>query len=321
MHARISTVALIILSLATVVRGDPTSRPVAPATQPAPLSAGSHLRRLTVDGRARSYWLHIPPGYDPQKPAPVVLVFHGAFMNGALMQAYCGIDDRADASGFITVYPNGVGIAEEALFFNAWAEAGPVGKGPPDDVAFTARILDDVESVANVDAKRVFATGISNGGMMCYRLAAELSDRIAAIAPVSGTIAFEHYQFHRPVSIIHFHGTADHTVPFTGSAARNLKIVDFSSVDDSIHTWLKRDGIPDRPESTDLPDTAHDGTTVHRDIYGPGKDGSQVILYTITNGGHAWPGRPMPIKRLGKATMNISANDLIWDFFAAHPMK
>jgi polyhydroxybutyrate depolymerase len=191
-----------------------------------------------------------------------------------------------------------------------------------DDVGFVRLLLDDLAKVANIDPKRVYATGISNGGIMCYRLAAELSDRIAAIAPVSGTMGTKTCNPKHPVSVIHFHGTDDKFLPFKGGIGdRSLAQVVFLPVEHSIQTWVKADGCPENPVITDLPNKADDGTMVQRQIYGPGKDGAEVVLFVINGGGHTWPGREPGVGFLGKSTKNILANDLMWEFFKRHPRK
>lgn len=311
--------AILLSSPALLRAAAPTTRPTLPSSRPAALAAGNHTCTLEVDGRTRSYLVHVPARYDRGKPTPVVLVFHGAFTNATVTTVLTGLNAKADSAGFIAVYPNGTGVGNGALFFNAWSKSAP--NGPPDDVAFTASLLDQLALQVNVDPKRVFATGISNGGMMCYRLAGELSERIAAIASVSGTLTLPEYHPKRAVPVLHFHGTADTIVPFAGPKGKASKTFVMKSVDETIKTWVALDGCAKQPATTTLPDTAHDGTTVTRDVYSGGKDGSEVVLYTITGGGHNWPGRIMPLKFLGKSTMNISANDLIWDFFCKHPMK
>ena len=125
------------------------------------------------------------------------------------MVRFCGLNEKADQEGFIAVYPNGTGRLEPMLTWNGGNCCGYAQWNNVDDVGFTRALLDDLAKVVNVDAKRVFATGISNGGIMCYRLASELSDRIAAIAPVSGTMGTLTCNPKRPVSVIHFHGTED----------------------------------------------------------------------------------------------------------------
>ncbi|MGA2064878.1 MAG: PHB depolymerase family esterase [Thermoguttaceae bacterium] len=284
------------------------------------LGPGNHNRSLKMGDMDRSYLVHIPPKYDAKKPTPVVLVLHGAGTNGQITVPFCGLNKKADEAGFIAAYPNGTGLAGLMLIWNAGGFQAK-GNGKADDVAFIAKVLDDLATVANVDPKRVYATGISNGGMMCYRLAAELSDRIAAIAPVAGTMAIDNYNPKRPVPVMHFHGTADRLVPPGGPGGRTPKFLGFKSLEDTIKVAVKANGCPKEPKTEKLPDKAGDGTTVTKKTYGPGKDGAEVVLFLIEGGGHTWPGQQPPVGFLGKSTKNISANDLIWEFFKKHPMK
>ena len=282
------------------------------------LPPGDHFRWLEIGGQTRSYSVHVPPSHDPAKPTPVVLVLHSAAMNAASMARFCGLNEKADRAGFVVVYPNGTGSTPLFLYW----DAGGVRGRPSDDVGYVAKVLDDLATAVNVDPKRVFATGMSNGAMMCYRLAAELSDRIAAIAPVSGTMAIESCRPSRPVPVLHFHGTKDGLVLYGGPDDRIPKNLKFLSVEDSVRAWARVNGCPETPVVAALPDTASDdGTTVKRTTYGPGKGGSEVILYAIEGGGHTWPGRKPRMPFLGKSTSDISANDLIWEFFQRHPIE
>ncbi len=284
-----------------------------------PLSAGDYTRTVDVDGRTRSYHLHIPKNYDPGKPTPVVLAYHGAMTNGLVMAGFSGLSNKADEAGFIVVYPNGNGRGDLTLVWNSGGIRDKAADEKLDDVGFTSKLIDDLQTIAHVDPRRIYATGLSNGGMMCYRLAADLSDRIAAIAPVAGTMAIEKNP-KRPVPIIHFHGTVDKLVPYGGPEGASKNFLPFKSVDETMRVWCRLDGCPAMPITAELPDLADDGTTVTRKTWGPGKDGAEVILYTIEGGGHTWPGRPRFVEFLGKSTRDISANDLIWDFFQKHPM-
>lgn len=288
-----------------------------PALAADPPTPGDHIRSLMVGDQDRPYTIHIPPSYDPKMPTPVVLALHSAAMNGATMARFCGLNQKADCSGFVVAYPNGTGSTPLFLYW----DAGGVRGRASDDVGYVAKLLDDLATVVNVDPRRVYATGMSNGAMMCYRLAAELSDRIAAIAPVSGTMAIETCRPRRPVPVLHFHGTKDGLVLFGGPDERIPKNLKFSSAEDSVRAWAKADGCPEMPVVAEMPNIADDGTTVQRKTYGPGRGGSEVILYVIEGGGHTWPGREPPIPFLGKSTRDISANDLIWDFFQKHPMR
>ena len=286
-----------------------------------PLGPGDHTRSLEVDEQTRSYLLHVPPDYDPREPAPVVLALHGAMMNGSMMAAFSGLSEKADEAGFLVVYPNGTGVANLLLTWNCGGLLGKLAENQPDDVAFVAALLDDLATVVRVDPKRVYAAGMSNGGMMCYRLAAELSDRIAAIAPVGGTMAIGTCKPKRPVPVIHFHGTDDQLVPFEGFNGKAPRFLSFKSVKETIDLWVRKNGCPEEPDVNELPDSADDGTTVMRKSYGPGKQGTEVVLLKIKGGGHTWPGREAAFGFLGKSTQDISANDLIWEFFLRHPMK
>jgi polyhydroxybutyrate depolymerase len=277
-------------------------------------------RTLRVDGRTRSYIIHVPPKLNPKRPAAVVLALHGAATNGAIMALSTGLNAKADEAGFVVVYPNGTGKGDVLLVWNAGGWHGPNAEKQPDDVKFLKEVLDDLPNVVKVDPKRVYATGMSNGGMMCYRLAAELSDRIAAIAPVSGTLAVEKCSPKRPVPVLHFHGTDDKLVPFNGPQPRTAKVFAFKSVDETIGVWTKIDGCPAQPKTVKLPHAGDDGTSVERKTYGPGKDGAEVVLYVIHGGGHTWPGRTWPVPWLGKTTKDVSASDLMWEFFKRHPM-
>ncbi len=292
--------------------------PALPAVAGEPLPPGDHTRVVTPEGQARSYLVHVPPGYRPEKPTPVVLAFHGAGINASMMVLLSGLNKKADEAGFIAVYPNGSGLANLVLTWNAGGLPPQITERRPDDVAFIAALLDDLATVVNVDLKRVYATGLSNGGMMCYRLAAELPERIAAIAPVAGTLAMDQWKPGRPVPVMHFHGTADRIVPFDGPNRSVPKFLAFKSVEETIRLCTAANGCPLKPETVQLPDTADDGTTVVRTTYAPCRDGAEVVLFTIEGGGHTWPGQPPPNRFMGTSTKNIVANDLMWEFFERH---
>lgn len=285
-----------------------------------PLGPGDHTLSLAVGGLQRSAIVHIPPQYDRTVAMPVVLAFHGGGANADNMVRFSGLNDKADQVGFIVVYPNGTGRLQRMLTFNGGNCCGQAAASGVDDVEFIRRLLDDVADAFTIDPKRVFATGMSNGGIMAYRLASELSDRIAAIAPVSGPMGTKTCNPTRPVSVIHFHGTDDEFAPFHGGRGEGLSGTDFFSVPDSIVAWVEADGCDPQPVTTTVPDTAADGTTVRRKAYGPGRAGAEVVLIVIEGGGHTWPGREPRLASLGKSTRDISANDLMWEFFQRHPL-
>ncbi|QDU92641.1 alpha/beta hydrolase family esterase [Lignipirellula cremea] len=297
--------------------GPPKESP--PKDQLEAISPGDHTRSLMMGELKRKYLVHVPQDYDPTKPAPVVLALHGAAMDGSMMVWFSGLNKKSDESGFIVVYPSGTGVGP----FRTWNAGGFKGKmaeGKADDVTFIRSLLDDLAAVVNVDEKRVYACGMSNGGMMCYRLAAELSDRIAAIAPVAGTIAIEESKPQRPVPVIHFHGDKDNLVPFGKAQGKASTFIRFKTVEESLQTWMKLNACEEKP-TTDTLSQDGDEMKVTRRRYQGGKDGSEVVLILIEGGGHTWPGQQPPVGFIGKSARNISANDLLWEFFQQHPMK
>jgi polyhydroxybutyrate depolymerase len=281
-------------------------------------SPGNHVRKLTVEGVERSCLVHIPPRLDLSQPSPLVLVLHGAAMNAQMMASFSGMNAQADVSRFIAVYPNGTGWQNTLLRWNS----GGIGpeQQKPDDVAFLRALLDDLAAALKVDPRRVFAAGLSNGGMMSYRLATEMSDRIAAIAAVGGTLTVPDPQPARAVPAIHFHGTDDRIVPYTGPARRHPSGISFQSVPETIAAWVKLTGCPDRPVVQEVPDQFDDGTTVKITTYGPGREGAEVVLVDVNGGGHTWPGKQPAVSLIGKSTREISANRMIWEFFQKHPL-
>ena len=285
------------------------------------LRPGNHARTVRVGDLDRRYLVHVPPQYDPAEPTPLVLAFHGGGANAANMAAFSGLDAKADEAGFIVVYPEGTGRLSRMLTFNAGDCCGHAATKNIDDIAFTRALLDDLATAANVDDRRVYATGMSNGAMMTYRLGSELSDRIAAIAPVAGHMGTHRCRPGRPVPVIHFHGDADEFAPFEGGRGRGLSGTDFQSVPRSVSAWVEVDGCRSDPEITHLADVEDDGTTVRVERHGAGRDGAEVVLVVIEGGGHTWPGREQRLRTLGRSTRDISANDMMWEFFQRHPME
>jgi len=285
---------------------------------------GTHTRSLRVGDRDRKYRIYIPKSYNDDKATPVVLVFHGGGGDPDGMMKLCGMNAKADLAGFIVVYPFGTGrFGDRLLSFNGGECCGYAQDNNVDDVGFVRALLDDVASVASVDADRVFATGLSNGGIMAHYLASELSDRIAAIAPVGGPLMLEKPRNSRAVPVMHFHGTKDEFAPIEGGFGKGFLgrngITAFRSVEHTMQTWVKANGCRTEPETVKLPDKAADGMLVTRKTWTGGRKGSEVVLIEIEGGGHTWPGQRPVVARLGDSTMDISANDLMWEFFQRHP--
>lgn len=307
------------LTASTSFGQEPGKKDVPVKPQTAGIGPGNSTRTIMVDKQQRTYVVHVPKSYDAKHPTPVVLALHGAAMNGSMMVWFSGLNKKAEEAGFIVIYPSGTGTGP-FLVWNAGGFKGRMAEGKAEDVAFIRQLLDDLETVVTVDKKRVYACGMSNGGMMCYRLAAELSDRIAAIAPVAGTIAIDESKPKRPVPVIHFHGSKDNIVPFEIAKGKGPRFINFKGVDESIQTWVKLDGCDEKPKF-DVLSKEGDELKVTRQTYSGGKDGSEVVLVVIEEGGHTWPGQQPPVGFIGKSTRNFSANDLMWEFFQKHPLK
>ena len=316
-----SLLTLLIIGLTTLIsfgQESPTTEST-PNVKPEALGPGDHTRTVLIGEQKRTYLIHVPKDYDPKKPVTVVLALHGAAMDGSMMVWFSGLNKKSDEVGFIVVYPSGTEIGP----FRTWNAGGFTGKmaeGKADDVGFIGKLLDDLNVAVKVDEKRVYACGMSNGGMMCYGLAAELSDRIAAVAPVAGTIAIEESKPKRPVPVIHFHGSKDNIVPFEMKKGKSPSFIKLKGVEDSIQTWVKLNGC-DEKGTTDTSSKDGDEIKVIRTCYGGGKDGSEVVLVVIEEGGHTWPGQKPPVGFIGKSAKNISANDLMWEFFQKHKLK
>jgi polyhydroxybutyrate depolymerase len=297
------TVVLATLGVAAAAQSDPP---------------GDSERTIRVDGRARRYLLHMPPA-SAARPLPLVLAFHGGGSNPEATVRLTGLNAKADREGFAVVYPAGRGRLPRILTWNAGACCGFAVERGVDDVKFIAALLDDVSRAVRIDARRVYATGISNGGQMAYRLAVDLPGRIAAIAPVAGSLEVPVGQDASPMPVLHFHGTADEHVPFEGGMGpKSVGGVAFQSVSHSVGTWVRVNGCRPTPRVSLLPDRADDGTRVERREY-QGCDGqADVALVVIRGGGHTWPGTPRLERLLGVATRDISATNMMWEFFARH---
>ena len=278
-------------------------------------SSNGATHTLTSGGLQHTYILHIPSSYNGSQPVPLVFDFHGGLGNASSQMRTSNFESLADEKDFIIIYPNGTGLlGDKLLTWNGGTCCGYAVKNSIDDVGFVRAAIADLESAYKIDSKRIYATGLSNGGIMSFRLACDASDLFAAIGPVSGTLNYPECQPKEPVSIIEFHGTADQHLPYDGGVGdKSLTDVSFVSVKDTIDAWIKFDQCPTTPQTNIFADIQHD-------TYSDCANGTAVELYTILGGGHAWPGGNGPAWPGGdQPTHTISATSLMWEFFAAHP--
>ncbi len=288
---------------------------------PAPAEGASVSRSIEASDLRRTFVLHVPPSLRAGVPAALVFVLHGGGGTGWGMERSTGFSLMADRYGFIAVYPDAVE--------RNWND----GRGDLqirsqregiDDVGFISAVITLLSREYRIDPRRVFATGISNGGFMSQMLAARLADRIAAIAPVSagmGPAVAASLQPSVPVSVLVMNGTADPLVPYNGGpVVRNRG--DTISTDEIVRKWVTANHCTGNPMVSQLPDTdPSDGTRVTKTAYLECAQRSVVVLYRIEGGGHTWPGgrQYLPRAIVGRVSRDINANDAIWSFFASHP--
>ena len=276
----------------------------------AALAAGNH----TIALGERSYIVHIP---QAQGPLPVVINIHGGGSNAAQERLYTGMDAVADREHFIVVYPNGTGRAAR-LVFNAGTCCGAAPMEHVDDVAFIRSVIDDLAKKTAIDRTRVYATGMSNGSMMSYRLAAEAPDLVAAIAPVSGAMVLRQFHPTLAVPIMHFHSVDDPValyngglgLPFPGANSHAIN----PPVEEQLAKWIAHNGCPATPKIEKR--LSGNGTTATKMVYAPCSSGAPVVFWKLTGSGHVWPGQTSAAERiLGKANLLVDANEEIWAFF------
>ncbi|MCJ7663644.1 MAG: prolyl oligopeptidase family serine peptidase [Desulfobacterales bacterium] len=273
---------------------------------------------LTIGPSARTFLVHCPKNLEAANP-PLVVALHGGGINGKTMERFSGLSEASERYGFIVVYPNGSGRLKRFLTWNAGSCCGYAEKHDIDDVAFIRHLIEYMIRQYHIDPSRVYVTGISNGAMMAYRLAAEIPDQIAAIAPVAGTLTIDPGSIHTPMPILHFHGTDDRYVPFEGGrGSRSVIRNSYMPVEETIKAWVRINQATAIPRVEELAPSHDDGTRVIRYTYRTEQDRQNIVLYKIIKAGHTWPGQPHARLLLGRTTTEISANDIMWEFFRAH---
>lgn len=280
---------------------------------------GTTASQIPFGTGSRTFRIHVPPGYDPNAPLPVLLMFHGGGGSGRQFEETSAeMDPIADREGFIAVYPDGTGTLRT---WNGEGCCGAAVTQNTDDVGFVRALLDHLEASLCVDRNRVFASGMSNGAIMSHRLACELADRLAAIAPVAGTDLTSTCSPARPVAVMQTHGTADGHVPWEGGEGCGPTVgVDFTSVPETLERWRTRNGCS-TTKSVSL--TQGDG---HCETYEGCTAGADVTLCAVQDGGHNWPGGQPPASLVecpgnGGQSSTFHASEVIWSFLRAHPMR
>lgn len=312
-----------------------TAAPVDPADVAAAPSAGCGATSVTAGdtqetvasgGDDRAYAQHVPPAHDGTTPVPLVVDYHGYSEGGAIHVVHSALGPYGDEQGFVTITP------DSGYPVPRW----DVGAGSV-DVAMFGDLLDQVEADLCVDTNRVFVAGLSNGAFMTSALACAYSDRIAAASPVAGITDPDGCTFERPVPVVAFHGTDDTFIAFDGglgSSVADLPQPDGSgtlgettgpedaaedvgpSIPEVAAAWADRNGCDAEPAE----ETVADDVTA---LAFPCPPGAETELYVVDGGGHTWPGSDFDdsiVNIVGRVTHSISANEILWAFFRAHPL-
>ncbi len=305
----------------------PASLQVTPPSIPGSggsISTGNYSVVMGPQGDSRDVTLHFPPAYDGNHRLPLIIVLHGGGGSGEQVERQSEMDSYADEFGFVAAYPNGSGRLEDAfLTWNSGHCCGYALSHNVDDVDFLSALIDSLVSDYAVDPNRIFMTGLSNGAMMTYRAGAELAYKIAGIAPIAGTIGGQIDGSGpqiipdtpgQPVSVIAFHGKQDTHVLYDGGIGGEQ--IDAGRADLSVPTsisfWVNADGCNPNPST----ETQADGNIII-DTYSGCEAGTEVVLVTIMDGAHAWPGGKAGIG--DTPTQDISASEMILQFFLEHP--
>ena len=267
---------------------------------------------LSFQGRMREYFLYVPSAPN----GSLLLAFHGGGQSAAQLERITGLDALADREHFIVAYPQ--------AFERSWADGRNqtiADKQNVDDVGFAKAVVADIARSHVIDRLRIFATGLSNGAIFTHRLACEAAETFAAIAPVIGAIAKPTAAMCRPstqVAVIAIQGRADPSVPFDGN-----DLLQSSRATEEL--WRTLNGCAPAVTATPLPVLVQDGTSVMRRSYDRCRGHADVVWYEIEGGGHRWPPEnvsdALSQRENGVSSQNLSASEVIWEFFGTHARR
>jgi polyhydroxybutyrate depolymerase len=299
------------------------ARPGAPGELP----PGAYERTVLVGGEARRYVLYVPSAGAGPRGRPVVLAFHGGGGNPGEFRASAGLDAVADREGFAVAYPAGTGpLRDRLLTWNAGSGCcGPALERAIDDVAFVRTLLEDLVQVVPVDRARVYVTGHSNGAMMAYRVAAEASRLVAAVAPVGGAMQLPGFAPELPTPVLHIHSVDDPRALYEGGLGPPFPLggarTRHQPVEEGLAAWRSVNGCADsarvverRPSGEGVTPSGH---RAERLAWDRCTSGAPVELWRMHGPGHAWPGAAVPPTRarlLGPPTDVLDAAEEVWRF-------
>lgn len=265
---------------------------------------GTTDEAVEIAGVERHYQLHIPPSYRASTAMPLVVSFHGLGGSGAQQERMTSLSSKGDEEGFIVAYPDGVN--------HMWRTASR--KNATEDLAFVQALVRDVSSRYTIDRRRIYATGMSNGGGMTNRVACDLADLFAAVAAVSGAYnVTDSCNPARAIPILAIHGRDDRIVPYAGRTGR----VTLPSIEEWASSWGEREGCEKAPQVSG--DRA--GVEIRR--WSGCREVSEVVLRSVAAMGHEWPGGAATWRRrrdITPPTKALVATDVVWDFFRQHTL-
>ncbi len=273
----------------------------------------------TKDGRTRTYVIHYPAGYDGGKTYPLVLLFHGGGGAGAHILSQTRFAAKADQKGFIVVAPDGVD--------SHWNDGRGTTNTGIDDVGFVRQLIADLRAHLPIDPKRIYATGLSNGAVFTERLGCELSDTLAAIGTTAGPLPANLLSSCKPgpISMVGIQGDADPGIPLAGGemgGGREQAVGGMAaSAAQTMRVWANANGCHLTPAVANIPPSVNDGTRVIKYSFTGCTAGTGVVYYVVQGMGHGWPPAQgaMAMRINGPTSQNISATDVMWAFFSAHP--
>jgi len=279
---------------------------------------GDYTFSVSISDLKRFYKIHIPKKYSTGQPMPLLLALHGGGgdMSIQATEDYYHQISKSESRGFIVVFPNGPSAfaSGKLATWNAGLCCGYARDNKIDDVAFLKEVIAKTRRQLSIDSQRIFATGMSNGAMMAYRLACELPDTIRAIAAVAGTDNTSTCEPKKPISILHIHAKNDGHVLYTGGAGKHAfkdrsAITEYRSVPSTIERWRILNKCEARTERV------LEAKAVYCDRHPDCADGTRLQLCVTEDGGHSWPGGSKVRMTGDKPSMAISANDVMWAFF------
>ena len=266
---------------------------------------------ITHDGIQRDYILYIPELYDGNTTVPLVLNFHGFGSSASQQMFYGDFRDIADTEGFLLVHPEGTTFIGNQF----WNVGFPGLSSNIDDVGFTEALIDELATLYAIDLDRVYATGMSNGGFMSFLLACQLSEKIAAVASVTGSMTqdtFDDCNAQHPTPVLQIHGTEDDVVLYNEN---NLSL----PIPDVISYWVDHNNCETTPTTTTLPDVdVSDGSTIEHSVYEDGDNGVTTEHMKVIGGGHTWPGS---VLNTAGTNQDIDASMEIWLFFSRYDIN